>query len=379
LPRSFGVVAALSLLLAPAIHLCVDEPPRRNGCAAAVAAAEWVGVRAQVRTICSRRTFVLLVCQGVVGNMPWVAFDSFGVLWLQHIGFSNASVAQMMVARRLGSGLGSAFGGWLSDRLFATSLGDAARVYCAQLSVLSGFPSIWVVLMAIPRSLDSFALYTVSIFVFGFGASWCTPACNRPIITEIVAPEVRCAGRLGPAPPALSFWLRFPLCTVCSSVLPRKITGERPPSPQTRGSIIGFWLGIETVFSALSAPVAAWLATDVFGYRASDRPVGEMAEAERLTNVDALAHALLWTMVLPWVPCFLCYTAMHWTYKEDKARYLDEAGATAAAAAARGGLAGALESELWPLGQQEQQQKQPTEGGLDEEGGLNEEGTPLLK
>jgi hypothetical protein len=28
----------------------------------------------------------------VVGNLPWVALDSFGVLWLQYIGFSNREV-----------------------------------------------------------------------------------------------------------------------------------------------------------------------------------------------------------------------------------------------------------------------------------------------
>eukprot|EP01044_Picomonas_judraskeda_P025709 COSAG03_NODE_7546_length_902_cov_67.071928_2_plen_47_part_01 len=31
--------------------------------------------------------------------------------------------------------------------------------------------------------------------------------------------------------------------------------------PEIRGSIIGFWIGIETVLSAFSAPAAAYLAT----------------------------------------------------------------------------------------------------------------------
>ena len=91
--------------------------------------------------------------------------------------------------------------------------------------------------------------------------------------------------------------------------------------PEIRGSIIGFWIGIETVISAFSAPAAAYLAQDVFGYQTSVRPVAEMSEPERLANADALANALMWTMMLPWVPCFIFYTLMHWTYKKDKAEY----------------------------------------------------------
>ena len=149
-----------------------------------------VGLCDQIHLIFSRRTFLLLVGQGVVGNMPWVAFDSFGVLWLQYIGFTNTEAAQVMVARRLGSAGGALFGGWLSDRLFA-KYGDGARIACAQASVLSGFPTIYTTLMLLPREPTAYWLYCASLLLFGFGASWCTPACNRPVITEIVQPEVR--------------------------------------------------------------------------------------------------------------------------------------------------------------------------------------------
>ena len=94
------------------------------------------------------------------------------------------------VAQRLGGAFGAAFGGWLSDKTYAR-YGDGARVACAQVSVLSGFPTIYAVLMLLPRTNEVFWQYFLSIFVFGFGASWCTPACNRPIITEIVQPSVR--------------------------------------------------------------------------------------------------------------------------------------------------------------------------------------------
>jgi MFS family permease len=303
----FMIVAVISLALAPAICVFLKEPARGgviDDCIADVATDDHadgvsfsgengpltepmpthrrrrrhhLGLCDQVRLIFSRRTFLLLVGQGVVGNMPWVAFDSFGVLWLQYLGFENSVVAQLMIARRLGGAGGALFGGWLSDKLFGL-YGDGARIACAQFSVLSGMPMIYVTLMLLPRTPNEYWLYCASLLLFGFGASWCTPACNRPIITEIVQPEIR-------------------------------------------GSIIGFWIGIETVISALSAPAAAYLAKDVFGYERNPQPVDEMDDETRRGNVDALARALLWTMIVPWVPCFLFYTAMHWTYKKDKAEY----------------------------------------------------------
>ena len=41
----------------------------------------------------------------------------------------------------------------------------------------------------------------------------------------------------------------------------------------------------------------------------------------RALNADALAQALLWTMIVPWIPCLGFYTLMHWTYKKDKDEY----------------------------------------------------------
>lgn len=217
-----------------------------------------------------------LVAQGMVGNAPWVAYDSFGVLWLQYVGFSNSQVAAIMVARRLGAAAGSCFGGWLSDTM-VQSYGDLARVVCAMMSVLSGVPVAYVILQVLPRDPSRFVPFFASNFVLGFGASWCTPACNRPVTTEIVPPELR-------------------------------------------GVILGWFSGIETAISAFSAPAAAILAEEVFGYRSTTVSVNEMSEDVRHANVEALANSLLWTMLVPWAPCFLCYTLMLCTYPTDKAR-----------------------------------------------------------
>ena len=74
-----------------------------------------------LRLIFSRRTFILMVLQGVFGEMPWVAFGTFGTLYLQYIGFSDSAVAAMIAIRTVGGGLGTLLGGWLGDRAHRAS------------------------------------------------------------------------------------------------------------------------------------------------------------------------------------------------------------------------------------------------------------------
>ena len=114
----FVLVGLLSLAMVPALRCGLAEPARggADGHATAVGKlAPAPSAAAVLRLVLSRKTFLLLVLQGVFGNMSWVAFDSFGVLWLQYVGFSNAEVATIFLGRKLGSGLGGWFGGWLSD------------------------------------------------------------------------------------------------------------------------------------------------------------------------------------------------------------------------------------------------------------------------
>ena len=112
------------------------------------------------------------------------------MLWLQYIGFTNREVGLLF-----SSSAGALFGGWLSATLRGWA-GDAAWPLTAQISVALDIPCIWLVLMATPRSTDASSLYLGELFLFAVVATWCTPGCNRPIITEIVPPEV-CGTILG--------------------------------------------------------------------------------------------------------------------------------------------------------------------------------------
>ena len=77
---AFGIVAAVSLGLAPVICCCLVEPARGDGGASASSSAagekaaprRHLGIGEQVRLIFSRRTFLLLV----VSRAPIRALDS---------------------------------------------------------------------------------------------------------------------------------------------------------------------------------------------------------------------------------------------------------------------------------------------------------------
>ena len=54
----------------------------------------------------------------------------------------------------------------------------------------------------------------------------------------------------------------------------------------------------------LHTAVVAHLSQDVFGYVPSSMAVADMTEDDRERNASALASALLYTMIVPWIPCF---------------------------------------------------------------------------
>jgi hypothetical protein len=83
--------------------------------------------------------------------------------------------------------------------------------------------------------------------------------------------------------------------------------------------MLGGWIGVQTLLSALAAPAAAVLAEQVFGYEPVARPIGLMTELERAANAAAaLGKALFATMVLPWIPCSLFFSMMHATVPLDR-------------------------------------------------------------
>ena len=74
----------------------------------------------------------------------------------------------------------------------------------------------------------------------------------------------------------------------------------------------------EVVESSSATPVVGLLAEKVFGYTPRRGEVGALGEAVKARNAAALAHAMLYMTVVPWICCFLLYNLVVYTYGPDR-------------------------------------------------------------
>lgn len=227
-------------------------------------------------------TFRILVLQGMFGTIPWVAM-SFEIMFLQYLMFSDAQVGSMVSIWTLFQVLGPPIGGLLGDTLARISP-DHGRAFVAQLSLALGMTLTVVFLAILPAAFESNMMwpYVVCKSFFMMTASWCAAGVNRPILCEIVP------------------------------------TGNR-------ASLIAWFVSIDNaVASCFGLPMVAFLAENVFGYQPTHMDVAEMTNEARAINAHALQTSLLYIETLPWLLCFLLYTALHWYYPRDRARVQEE-------------------------------------------------------
>lgn len=220
-------------------------------------------------------TFQAIVLQGVVGAIPGKAFG-FATMYLQYVGFADGVAGLMSATNVVGAACGCVLGGYIGDRLTAKSP-NHGRPMTAQISVFLSIPFALALFKALPRDTLFWPAITVLMFGLGLFSSWCKTGCNQPIFLEIV-------------------------------------------SPTNRASAFSLEYGIEGLTSYTIGPVAvAMLSSKVFGYQLEKQSVATMSSARRLSNADALGNSLALCMVAPWVLCFAIYTALHHTYKMDRA------------------------------------------------------------
>ena len=273
----------------------------------------WAGVMGNT-------TFWLIAGQGLFGAVPWSAL-AFATMWLQYVGFSDVQASSAFSCFMLGAGMGGPLGGAIGDWAASKSK-DRGRVYVAQASVLGGLPFVWLIFELAPRPPEQQALlaaaggtaaavgadgqaaqlsaplayhlgYAGLFFLFGLCCSWCAPATNRPILSEVVQPRLR-------------------------------------------ATLLASLLAIEGSTAALfGAPLVGYLAESVFGYRTTTgRTVASLPPAHRAENAAALGRAIVWIGGVCWVFCFCVYGLVHSVYARDRdAAKFGPAGSAAAKAA----------------------------------------------
>eukprot|EP00301_Raphidiophrys_heterophryoidea_P003744 c11678_g1_i3.p1 GENE.c11678_g1_i3~~c11678_g1_i3.p1 ORF type:complete len:164 (-),score=39.92 c11678_g1_i3:284-775(-) len=143
------------------------------------------------------------------------------------------------------------------------------------MSVCLGIPGIIVLYYGIPRNASYGWAFAFNLLAQGFVCTWCSAACNRPILSEIV-------------------------------------------EPRSRGSVFALLVALEGSSGAMGAPLVGILSEHVFGYKQSKLAVADMDDATRQANMSALATAMVCVMVIPWTLCFLLYGLMHAAYPSER-------------------------------------------------------------
>mmetsp|Transcript_48654 Transcript_48654/g.135995 ORF Transcript_48654/g.135995 Transcript_48654/m.135995 type:complete len:462 (+) Transcript_48654:31-1416(+) len=262
------IAALCSLVLAAVLSLFMPDHRR-----------EWVETSAPIEYWAFSRyfrapTFSTIILQGCFGSVPWSSME-FLTIFFQYCGIDDFSSALLRYGvLGLTTSAGYFIGGVVGDKLTAYSRFHG-RPFTAQISVGLSIPLIFILLHCVPANRSSYGEFCLILAVFGATATWCKYGVNSPILSEIV--------------------------------------------PQAHLARIAAWdAAFEGVASALfGSVVVGFLAEDFFGYVPERRPMADVPEQIRLTNVHALASGMLWMTLLPWSVCFVVYSTLHFWYQGD--------------------------------------------------------------
>mmetsp|Transcript_59955 Transcript_59955/g.134749 ORF Transcript_59955/g.134749 Transcript_59955/m.134749 type:complete len:484 (+) Transcript_59955:104-1555(+) len=269
----FLVIGLLSILLAAAVSFCMEDSPR-----------PWrphqVGVFSELKKLVSFmqvRTFSIIVAQGIVGCIPWVALN-LTTLYFQYAGMTDARAGLAFGLCLVGQGIGHFAGGCFGDYLAEWSPYHG-RAVVAQTSVLLGMPVVFAMFYLLPPEPWTFAYQAILCLVLGLVATWCANGCNKPMFIDIVPED----------------------CTA---------------------SAVAWEFCIQNGFASIAGNAVLNAVSGSFGYSraAADQQVSEMTRPERLGNANALGHALLFSLLVFWSLCFCLYSSLHFTYKSDYMR-----------------------------------------------------------
>jgi MFS family permease len=261
---AFYLVAAVSLFTGLLVLLLGKETQAKTSSRP----ISWQTAKEDMREVSKVASFRVIIGQGIFGSMPWVAM-SFFVMWLELQGFSTKEAASIRLAFDLTRSFGMLWGG---------VIGDAARkwrpdhgyAYAAQFSVGIGIPLWILILYGLPSAKASVTTYVCVAAITGGLISWCG-SINACIMSSVIGAHGRTT--------------IFALDSV-----------------------------LEGMFASVAAPLVGVLA-EAFGYH---------AQGEDASNAAALTPAFATLLIVPWVICFLAYTALHWTYSGDRSRVAEE-------------------------------------------------------
>lgn len=234
----------------------------------------WKDAWKEIGSVIRVPTFMIIILQGVVGTMPWKVMAAYTTLYLQLVGMSDAQTSAIQTGFLIGTAFGALLGGFLGDKA-AQASPNHGRILVCQFSVLMGIPMCILNYTILPRNGEqaTMVFYILMFLLQGLIISWAAPSCNTPIFAEIV--------------------------------------------PQRRRNLI---YAFDRCFEdAVASPVTyfvGWAASSIFGFKGNATTTGN--QEIDLQKADALAKAIVWFSIIPFILCVVFYSGLHWTYRKDK-------------------------------------------------------------
>ncbi|CEM34065.1 unnamed protein product [Vitrella brassicaformis CCMP3155] len=221
-------------------------------------------------------TVQIVIIQGFFAAISLSA-GSFLIMYFQYCQIDDLHVALLTGASLAATAMAGPLGGYLADGLNRWSP-NHGRLFLGEIGYLLKIPLITYLLLCLPRESSSVPYFAAIGIVMGLSSGWAGVVVVRPILSEIISKE-------------------------------------------QRATVFAWTIGVEVFASALfGAPLVGRLAEDFFGYRFSPELIKHMDPAQRRGNAQALAHALVATIALPWCLAVAVFSLLHFAYPRDRDR-----------------------------------------------------------
>eukprot|EP00884_Botryococcus_braunii_P002276 jgi/Botrbrau1/12049/Bobra.0295s0005.1 len=113
-----------------------EAPPRQTALSKSGA---YQGVAKEVGSVLVIPTFIIIILQGIVGNIPGTALG-FVTLYVQLLGLSDMAAGLMVALGMAANAVGGLLGGWLGD-LASWASPNHGRVLICQVSIVGSMPA----------------------------------------------------------------------------------------------------------------------------------------------------------------------------------------------------------------------------------------------
>jgi len=227
--------------------------------------------------ILSKRSFVLLLCQGAFAS-TWMAAGSFLIEIFQYAGFADFQASTLVGWISFGSIIGALVTGYWADicakkdpatgRIFYGTAGNCGMIIILCAMALGGVDTMLNV-----RHYYELGAICFFMGLFQFAAYI---GAVKPILSEIV---------------------------------PRRLAGQA----------LAYAAGFDgAIASVAGAPLVATISQKLFNYQPTDAVIAHMSRELRRNNLMALAKSYMLVMSVSIIAATLCFAMLKLTYESDK-------------------------------------------------------------